>query len=101
MGMNGALETLVAQAYGANQLVLCGVYLNRARLINTFLFVPLVAILLFTEPVLMALGQEKEVVKHAYKYVLVNLLSVYFLGMFDLNKRFLNCLRTTWVPMIA
>ena len=57
MGMNGALETLVAQAYGADQLVLCGVYLNRARVINTVIFLPLMFILLFTKPILSALGQ--------------------------------------------
>ena len=101
IGMNGALETLVAQAYGANQVVLCGVYLNRARMINTFIFIPLVAILLLTRPILRALGQEPAVVEYAYTYVLINLCSVYFLGMYDLTKRFLNCLKETWVPMAA
>ena len=99
--MNGALETLVAQAYGAGQLQLCGVYLNRARVINTVIFVPLLIILLFTKPILMALGQDEEVIEYAKQYVLVNLPGVYFLGMFDLTKRFLNCMKTTWVPMIA
>ena len=101
MGMNGALETLVAQAYGADQLGLCGVYLNRARVINTIIFLPLMLILLFTKPILRALGQQEEVIDHAHTYVVSNLLSVYFLGMFDLTKRFLNCLKTTWVPMVA
>ena len=101
MGMNGALETLVAQAYGADQLGLCGVYLNRARVINTIIFLPLMLVLLFTKPILGALGQQEEVIEHAYTYVISNLLSVYLLGMFDLTKRFLNCLKTTWVPMVA
>ena len=56
MGMNGALETLVSHAYGANQLVLCGEYLNRARVINTILFIPLASILLFTRQILTLLG---------------------------------------------
>ena len=100
MGMNGALETLVAQAYGADQLVLCGVYLNRARVINTIVILPLIFVLIFTKPLLSALGQQEEVVEHASSYVVNNLLSVYLLGMFDLNKRFLSCLKTTWVPML-
>ena len=33
-GMNGAMETFVAQAHGAGQTALCGVYLNRAFVIN-------------------------------------------------------------------
>ena len=65
MGMNGALETLVAQAYGAGQLHLCGVYLNRARVINTVIFVPLLFILLFTKPILESLGQDWAVTKYA------------------------------------
>ena len=101
MGMNGALETLVSQAYGANQLVLCGVYLNRARVINTILFIPLVSILLFTRQILTLLGQEETVVEYAHTYIMVNLLSVYMLGMYDMTKRFLNCMQSTWVPMVA
>lgn len=101
MGMNGALETLVAHAYGANQLTLCGVYLNRARVINTVIFIPLLTILLFTKPILTVLGQEPAVVDYATTFVHSNLLSVYFLSMYDMTKRFLNCLQTTWVPMVA
>ena len=33
-GLNGSLETLVSQAYGAKNMHLCGVYLQRGRLLN-------------------------------------------------------------------
>lgn len=56
IGMNGAMETLVSQAYGAGQFTLCGIYLNRARLINTVMFVPLVLLLLFTKQFLLHIG---------------------------------------------
>ena len=56
LGLNGALETLTAQAFGAEQLKLCGVYLNRARVINTAVFVPLALILLQSGSILSALG---------------------------------------------
>ena len=101
MGMNGALETLVSHAYGANQLVLCGVYLNRARVINTTIFIPLASILLFTREVLMFLGQEESVVEHAHTYIIANLPSVYMLGIYDMTKRFLNCMESSWVQMVA
>ena len=58
MGMTGALETFVSQAFGYGNLVLCGVYLNRARLIGTFLFIPLMILLLFSETILLKLGQD-------------------------------------------
>ena len=49
MGMNGAVETLVSQAYGANHIRLCGVYLNRGRAINIAFFIPLAVILCFSK----------------------------------------------------
>ena len=55
-GMNGALETLVAQAFGAEQLSLCGVYLNRARVVNTIIFVPMTLILLNSKYLMRELG---------------------------------------------
>ena len=55
-GMNGAIETLAAQAFGAKELSLCGVYLNRARVINTVVFLPLAFILLQSGFILRALG---------------------------------------------
>ena len=41
------------------------------------------------------------VAQYAQTYIVVNLPGVYFMGQFDLAKRFLNCLRITWVPMVA
>ena len=48
LGMNGTIETLVSQAFGAKNLELCGVYLNRGRVINTLIFIPLAIALCFT-----------------------------------------------------
>ena len=59
LGMNGAVETLVSQAYGAGQLRLCGIYLNRGRLINTIILVPLLVMLYFCRELLEALGQDR------------------------------------------
>ena len=44
-GMNGAMETLVSQSYGSNNLQLCGIYLNRGRFVMVALFVPVLIIL--------------------------------------------------------
>ena len=40
IGLNNALETLASQAYGSNDLEICGVYLNRARFILLIVFIP-------------------------------------------------------------
>ena len=65
------------------------------------LFLPLMVILLFSRPILGVLGQEEEVIEHASTYILISLFSIYLFAMYDLTKRFLNCLRTTWVPMVT
>ena len=46
VGLNGAVETLVSQSYGADNLRQCGVYLNRGRLVIMIAFVPIGLILL-------------------------------------------------------
>jgi MATE family multidrug resistance protein len=58
-GLNGALETLVSQAYGAKDLRLCGIYLNRGRFINTLVFLfPISLCFLFSGKALKAFGQD-------------------------------------------
>lgn len=101
IGMTGACETLVAQAFGAKKLALCGNYLNRAWLINTLLLIPIFLLLIFTKPLLGLLGQDAAVIEHANTFILAAMPSVYFWSQNDLLKRFLSCLNTTWVPMIA
>ena len=41
IGLNSAQETLTSQAFGANSIRLCGVYLNRGRFILTVFFIGL------------------------------------------------------------
>ena len=42
LGLNGAQEYLTSQAFGNGQLELCGVYLNRGRVILLAFAVPIV-----------------------------------------------------------
>ena len=44
-GLNGALETLVSQAFGSNHFKQCGLLLNRGRIITTLVFLPVALIL--------------------------------------------------------
>ena len=65
MGMNGALETLVSQAFGYGNITLCGVYLNRGRVVGTLTFIPCVILLIFAESILLKLGQDPLTCQHA------------------------------------
>lgn len=58
-GLNGTLESLISQAYGAGNLDLCGVYLNRSRVVLLAFMAPMLLILLNTESLLTLIGQDK------------------------------------------
>ena len=47
IGINGAQDTLTSQAFGSKNLVMCGHYLNRGRLITTTFAIPLLIIIYF------------------------------------------------------
>ena len=69
MGLNSALDTLISQAAGAGNFELCGKYLNRGRFILCCIFVPIAALLCFTEEILLATGQDTRVSYFAGLYV--------------------------------
>lgn len=54
-GLNGALETLVSQSYGAKSYEMCGVYLIKGRLIDTVLMLPISLILINSKNLLVAM----------------------------------------------
>ena len=57
LGINFAQDTLTSQAYGARNLHLCGLYLNRGFFILTVVFIPFALIpCLFGEQILLAIG---------------------------------------------
>lgn len=64
-GMNGAIDTLVSQARGAGDMKLCGQYLQRGRIVNTVIYVPLLCIFLSSGPILSSSGQSLDVSKLA------------------------------------
>ena len=58
VGFNGALETLVSQARGAQDFKQCGVYLQRARFINIMLSLLIIPLLYYSKSILESLGQD-------------------------------------------
>ena len=63
-GLNSAQETLTSQAFGAGNIRLCGVYLNRGSFILLAFFIPLAVFPAFyMNDVLLAIGQDPEVAR--------------------------------------
>ena len=81
IGVNSAQETLTSQAFGAGNIHLCGVYLNRGRYIIIFFFLILAIIpACFAEDILIALGQDREVSRLTSIQIWYSLPSVFFYG---------------------
>jgi len=58
LGMASALETLCGQSYGAKQYHMMGIYLQRSWIILTGCAVLMLPIFIFTEPLLVFIGQD-------------------------------------------
>lgn len=69
-GLACALETLCGQAYGAKQYHLLGIYLQRAFIILVTAGMPICLIWLNMERILLAMGQDPEIVRAAYSYTM-------------------------------
>lgn len=52
MGLNGTIESFVAWSYGQNDKEMCGIHLNRARIIVTSAILPSIILFLFMDKIL-------------------------------------------------
>ena len=78
---------------------LCGKYLNRGRFILCCMFVPIAMLLGFTENILLAAGQDERVSYFAGLYVKCYLPGLFLQVMNDTQRRFLNALGKTVIPL--
>ncbi len=88
-GLNCALDTLVSQSFGAKSYEMCGVYLNRGRLINTVLMLPITVILMNTESLLIAMKQDPAISVIASKFCIMMIPGIWAMTMYDATRRFL------------
>lgn len=66
----------------------------------TLLFVPISVLILFSEQILVLLGQDPQVSSYAHQYNIVFLPAIYLLGLIDQQKKFLNSLQKNFVPSV-
>ena len=106
-GLNGALESFVPVAFGASKSERaetdekypkyknemrqqCGILYNRARFVVTIIMVPIILIYAFSDKILVAIGQDKEVSRVARTYCCVMIPGVWSMGQFDATRKFLS-----------
>ncbi|KAM3299218.1 hypothetical protein ACQJBY_040610 [Aegilops geniculata] len=81
LGMGSALETLCGQAFGAGQVAMLGVYLQRSWIVliaAAFLMVPFYVL---AEPLLLAIGQDPVVAREAARFALYMLPGAFSLAV--------------------
>ncbi|CAI9756303.1 unnamed protein product [Fraxinus pennsylvanica] len=70
MGMSSALETYCGQAFGANQLHMLGLHMQRSWLILNIMTLAMVSLFIFATPILELLGQTTAISTAAGKFSL-------------------------------
>ncbi|XP_020112900.1 protein DETOXIFICATION 35-like [Ananas comosus] len=90
LGMGSALETLCGQAYGAGQVSMLGVYLQRSWIVllcSAFLLTPLY---IFATPILRLLGQDHAIAAEAGKFTAAIIPQMFALAVNFPTQKFLQ-----------
>ncbi|RVX01880.1 Protein detoxification 35 [Vitis vinifera] len=90
LGMGSALETLCGQAYGAGQVHLLGVYLQRSWIILLVTCVILSPVYVFATPILKVLGQEDAIADLAGQFTIETIPQLFSLAIIFPTQKFLQ-----------
>ena len=97
-GLNSALESLISQAYGFGKYRVCGMYLNKGRVIVTTVLIPIALIFFASDSILIAIGQDEEISRISRIYVTCTLPGVWAMTQFDAIRKFLIAQRKSTIP---
>eukprot|EP00347_Sterkiella_histriomuscorum_P011508 403372185 len=89
IGLNSALSTLISQTFGTGNMYLCGVYLNRARVMATIVFIALQPILLSAEYLFLALKFDAKTSHYAQIQIYWKIPGLLGYVYYDATKRLL------------
>ncbi|KAK1266181.1 Protein TRANSPARENT TESTA 12 [Acorus gramineus] len=90
LGMGSALETLCGQAFGAGQVHMLGVYMQRSWIILTVSCVVLTPVYAFATPILILLGQEEDIARLAGRFAIMILPQMFALALNFPTQKFLQ-----------
>lgn len=88
--MASALETLCGQAYGAGEIGMLGVYMQRSCLILTGACICLLPIYIFSKPLLKLLGQRHDIADIAGKFSMYIIPQMFSLAVNFTTQKFLQ-----------
>ncbi|KAI3458116.1 hypothetical protein Pfo_014779 [Paulownia fortunei] len=90
LGMGSALETLCGQAFGAGQVHMLGVYMQRSIIILFATCILLLPLYIFATPVLKLLGQEDDIANPAGVYTFLIVPQLFSLAVTFPTQKFLQ-----------
>ncbi|KAK9743029.1 hypothetical protein RND81_03G212200 [Saponaria officinalis] len=90
LGMGSALETLCGQAFGAGQIQLLGVYMQRSWIILFGACFVLLPLYLYATPILILLGQEPDIADLAGKFSIQCIPQMFSLAINFPTQKFLQ-----------
>ncbi|RZC75582.1 hypothetical protein C5167_051072 [Papaver somniferum] len=96
LGMGSALETLCGQAYGAGKMRMLGIYLQRSWLILLGTAIPLTLLSIFATPLLLLLGQHRDIAKLAGTYSIWMIPELYMYALNFPIQKFLQAQSKVW-----
>ncbi|OIT40432.1 protein detoxification 31 [Nicotiana attenuata] len=105
LGMGSALETLCGQAFGAGQIDMLGVYMQRSWVILNTTAVLLMLLYIFAAPFLRLIGQTEDISREAGKMALYMIPQLYAYAMNFPIAKFLQAqskiMVMAWIAAIA
>ncbi|XP_034147767.1 multidrug and toxin extrusion protein 1 isoform X2 [Esox lucius] len=100
-GLSSACDTLISQTFGSRNLLKVGVILQRALLIQLLACFPCWAILINTEPLLLAVRQSPELARLAQTYVKILMPALPATFIYQLEVRYLRNQGIIWPQVIT
>ena len=100
-GLNGTIESFVAWSFGQNQKAMCGIHLNRARIIVTVYLLPTTILFLLMDSILIACAHDPEISRTARDYIVWTAPGWFCLVQFDCTKRFLQTIHRSVISTSA
>lgn len=98
--MGSALETLCGQAYGAGQLEMMGVYMQRSWIILMTTALILTPLYIFAGPFLLLIGQDPTIASAAGKFALLMIPQLYAYSIYFPLTKFLQAQSRVFVMLL-
>ncbi|CDR18095.1 unnamed protein product, partial [Oncorhynchus mykiss] len=100
-GLSSACDTLISQTFGSRNLLKVGVIVQRAILIQLLACFPCWAVLINTEPILLAVKQSPEVARLSQVYVKIFMPALPATFIYQLEARYLQNQGIIWPQVIT